>query len=262
MILDKIVARKLKEIRSAKKNLSLDALIKKTKPAAPKFALSRALRARRPGIGVIAEIKRKSPSKGVIRKNFNPSEIARQYRLGGAAALSILTDKDFFGGSLEILKKVRSETSLPILRKEFILDEYQIYEARQAGANAILLIAAILSPFSMKKFYALATQLGMDTIFEVHDQEELKAVLPIQPKIIGINNRNLKTFEVDLAVTAKLAKNIPSKILIISESGIHTPEDIVRVLRTGAKAVLVGESLMKAPDPGQALQRLLGTFHG
>lgn len=209
---------------------------------------------------MIAEIKRRSPSKGVIRKSFDPPALAKAYEKGGARALSVLTDEKFFGGSLDILKKVRRVTDLPILRKDFVVDEYQIFEAAAAGADAILLIAAVLDTETMKRFSLVAKNLKLDIMYEVHNESDLKRILPLKPKIVGINNRDLRTFLVDLKTTAKLCKKIPSSSILVSESGIFTVDDIKYVQAQGASAVLVGESLMRQRDVTLALQRLLGVL--
>jgi len=264
MILDQIVRHKRKEIEALKKKTSLERLKKKLGRARGRGSFGKALFSAK-DIAVIAEIKRRSPSKGILRKNFNPLKIARAFEASGAAALSVLTDQKFFGGSLDILRKVRSATQLPILRKDFILDEYQLYETALAGADAILLIAAILREEELESLSRTAVKLGLDVLFEVHNRADLKKILPLKPKIAGINNRDLQTFHVDLRTTTKLAGYFQKQTLLVSESGIFTRKDIDRVKRAGAKAVLVGESLMKNPDIAQGLRDLLdsiGNFHG
>jgi len=258
MILDKIVAEKRKEVALLKKKMPLASLLKKLGKKRAKNRFRKALAARK-DIAVIAEIKYRSPSKGILRKNFKPVELAREFEASGAAALSVLTDKKFFGGSLDILKKVRAATSLPILRKDFVVDEYQIYEAALAGADAVLLIAAILDREKLSKFSNIAVKLGLDVLFEVHDKADAKKVIPLKPRLAGINNRDLRTFHVDLAATEKLGGLFSRSALLVSESGIFTRADIDRAKLSGARAVLVGESLMKEPRPGKALQRLLRT---
>jgi indole-3-glycerol phosphate synthase len=195
---------------------------------------------------VIAELKRKSPSKGILRKNFDPVKIAQEFERAGAVALSVLTDKKYFGGSSAILKKVRRTTCLPILRKDFILDAYQIYEARAIGADAILLIAAILTKKELADLSALSEKLGLDLLFEVHSLSDIKKILPLKPKIVGINNRDLKTFRVDVKTTRRLIKKIPKGALIVSESGIKSAADLAQVRMCGADAVLIGEGLIGA----------------
>ena len=208
-------------------------------------------------ISVIAEIKKASPSFGVIRKDFNPLEFALSFEQNGASAISVLTDEKYFQGTLDILKEVKQSVSIPVLRKDFIIDEYQIIEARAAAADAILLIAAILNTAELKKLYSLAQELKMDVLFELHNEEDILKALQVKPRIIGINNRNLKTFKTDLAHT----KNLKSKIrfphqCLVSESGIKTKEDIEYLRSIGVNAVLVGEMLMRHSNPGEALKEL------
>lgn len=238
-ILDKIVAQKKKEVAVLKKKLKIPASIA---PRAPRFLKTLQNAA---GPVVIAEIKKRSPSKGLLRKDFNPIRIARKYEKAGARALSVLTDRKFFEGSVEILKKVRRVTDLPILRKDFIIDPAQIWESRLAGADAILLIAAILKPRELKRLHALAQKLGLDVLLEVHSEADVKRVLPLKPKWVGINNRDLQTFEVDLETTGRLAKRFGKDVFIVTESGIRTSEDFLYLLKCGADAALIGEHLMK-----------------
>ena len=221
----------------------------------------KALRGARP-LGIIAEIKKKSPSKGILRRNFDPKEIARQYQRAGARAISVLTDQKFFGGSADILKSVRAVTRLPILRKDFIVDEYQIYESRLLGADAVLLIAAILSTAQIKSFGALAQRLGLDCLYEALTKQDIKKILKAGPRMIGINNRDLRTFSVDIRTTAKLVKGLSRKFLLVSESGIKDHDDLLYLRNLGIKAALVGETLMKEKRVDAALQNLLGTFRG
>ena len=213
-------------------------------------------------MAVIAEIKRRSPSKGLLSRDFDAVKIARDYKKGGASALSVLTDKKYFGGSADILKKVKKSCSLPVLRKDFILDEYQVYESRLMGAEAILLIARSLSAATLKKLYVLAGKLGLEVVFEVHDAADLKKVLPLRPRLVGINNRDLGDFHVDLDVTRRLAAKVPAGCLLVSESGIAKPEDLADLKKYGVRAVLVGETLMKDKRPAEALKRLLGKARG
>ena len=257
MILDKIVQQKKIELVQLKRKHSLKELYKLLGKKRGSHRFYQALRQAR-GVAVIAEIKRRSPSKGILRKNFKPVEIAKEYASSGATALSVLTDKKFFGGSLSILKKVRKCTTLPILRKDFVLEEYQIVEAALAGADAILLIASILTREQLQKLARQADRLGLDVLFEIHDAADAKKIAGLKPKIVGINNRDLKTFEVDLSTTEKLAKSFKNRCLLVSESGIFSKADLSRVHRAGARAVLVGESFMRAPSPGKALKQLLG----
>ncbi len=226
-----------------------------------KNTLSKALRTSK-NIAVIAEIKRRSPSKGLLCKNFDPARIAKQYYKAGAAALSVLTDKKFFGGSSEFIARVKKITPLPVLRKDFILEEYQVHETRLLGADAILLIARALPVSRMRALYREATRLGLDTLFEVHSVSELKKILVLRPKLIGVNNRDLATFKVSLGVSERLSRLIPKSALFVTESGIATTDDLRRAQSFGAHAALVGESLMRERDPGKALKRLLGARRG
>ena len=228
-------------------------------------------------IALIAEVKKASPSAGVICKDFDPVRIAREYEAAGASCLSVLTDEKFFQGSLDYLRQIRAAVKLPLLRKDFIIDERQILEAIEWGADAILLIVAILSDEQLKKFHSLATEAGLAALVEVHDESELERAMKISPLLIGVNNRNLKTFKVDLATTERLAAMMedrglkmakasalssilhsPSSPLLVAESGIHTRADVERLKRCGAKAVLVGESLMRGGDIGTKVRKLIG----
>ncbi len=203
---------------------------------------------RRGDIGLIAEVKKASPSAGVICKDFDPVRIAKEYEAAGASCLSVLTDEKFFQGSLDYLRQIRAAVKLPLLRKDFIIDERQILEAIEWGADAILLIVAILTDEQLAKFHSLAIEAGLAVLVEVHDEEELERALKISPPLIGVNNRNLKTFKVDLATTEKLAKKISAGEILVAESGIHSRADVERLKKCGAKAILVGESLMKNGD--------------
>ncbi len=196
-------------------------------------------------IGLIAEIKKASPSKGVIEPDFRPREMAALYERAGAAAISVLTDQTYFQGSTYVLKSVAAQTSLPILRKDFIIDEIQVYEARAIGADAILLIAAALSDDMLSHLYHTASSLSLDVLIEVHSVEEWRRVEPLRPTLIGVNNRNLHTFAVDLSVTEQVAKAVPQDVVLVSESGIASHTDVLRVKKAGARAILVGETLMR-----------------
>ena len=226
-----------------------------------------------PGASVIAEVKRRSPSKGLIREDFDPAWIARCYAEAGAACISVLTDAKFFGGSLEDLEAVRAAVDRPILRKDFVIDRYQIDEARLAGADAILLIVSALDDSTLAALFAHARQLGLDVLVEVHDEDELDRARALGADLVGVNNRNLKTFEVDLATTERLAARLSrseaqseaqsefrseseSEIVLVAESGIATAEDIARLERAGAAGFLIGESLMRQAHPGKALEEL------
>ena len=206
---------------------------------------------------IIAEIKQASPSGGVLMEDFDPAAIARAYQQGGAAALSVLTDAKHFKGSLADLESARAAVKLPALRKDFTIDSYHVHEAAAHGADAILLIAAILTERQMRDFRELAEGYRMSALVEVHDQEELQQAIASGARIIGVNNRNLHTFQVDLAVSLRLAEKIPAGVAKIAESGIHSAADILRLREVGYQAFLVGEHLMKAPDPAQALRALL-----
>lgn len=223
-----------------------------------------ALRRGKPdGVALIAEVKKASPSAGVIRPDFDPVRIAREYEAAGAHCLSVLTDEHFFQGSLPYLRAIRAAVKLPLLRKDFIIDERQILEAIEWGADAVLLIAAILDAARLHRFHALATEAGLAALVEVHDAAELDRTLAIGARLIGVNNRNLKTFTVDLATTETLAARLPAQrpgndILLVAESGIHTRADVERLARCGARAILVGESLMRQADIGAKVAELIG----
>lgn len=205
---------------------------------------------------VIAEVKKASPSKGIIRSDFEPVKIALSYENAGAAAISVLTDEKFFQGHLEYLKACREAVSLPALRKDFIIDEFQILESRASGADAMLLIAAVLDTDELKQFRETAESLGMAGLVEVHDEDELRKAVQSEARIIGINNRDLRTFEVDINTTLKLAKAAPKDVILVSESGISNKNDLYRLADAGIDAVLIGEALMRADDPGAALRGL------
>jgi len=209
-------------------------------------------------IGLIAEVKKASPSMGVICKNFDPVRIAREYEAAGASCLSVLTDEKFFQGSLDYLRQIRAAVKLPLLRKDFIIDERQILEAIEWGADAILLIVAILTDAQLAKFHSLAVEAGLAVLVEVHDEEELERAQKISPALIGVNNRNLKTFQVDLATTENLAKKIGTGKILVAESGIHSRADVKRLKKCGAGAILVGESLVKQGDIGAKVRELIG----
>jgi indole-3-glycerol phosphate synthase len=256
-ILDEILAHKRVELDEARRRVAPAALAQRAAVAAPPRGFRRALLGRGPR--VIAELKRRSPSKGEIRPDFDPVAIAKAYEAGGAAALSVLTDERYFGGSLAVLAAVRAVTELPLLRKDFVIDAYQIDEARAAGADAVLLIVAALAPAELARLLEHARSLGLDALVEVHDEAELDVAKAVGADLIGINNRDLRSFVTDLAVTERLAKRVPEGALVVTESGISGPEDVARLARAGAGAFLIGESLMREADPGLALRRLLGT---
>ena len=237
---------------------SLRALKEKLRSAPPGRDFQKALQEPNE-IGIIAEIKKASPSRGVIRQNFDPLQIAQCYEQQGAAAISILTEQKFFQGDLLYLKKVRQICALPLLCKDFIIDRYQLYEARLAGADAVLFIADVLSEEELSDFYAVASDLGLSVLLEVHDQKGLEKALSVKNPIIGINNRDLKTFQVDLATTAQLIPQIPPDRVIVSESGIHDAQQLSWLKDLGVDAVLVGEAFMAEEDIGLAFQKLRGT---
>jgi indole-3-glycerol phosphate synthase len=208
-------------------------------------------------LAVVAEIKRASPSKGVLAQDFDPTALARAYEQGGAAALSVLTDEKHFQGNLSHLESARTAVGLPVLRKDFTIDSYHVHQAAAHKADAILLIAAILSERAMRDFRELAERYGMAALVEVHDEEELKAAVASGARIIGVNNRDLRTFQVDLAVSLRLANKIPGGVIKIAESGIHTADDVRQLRSAGYNSFLVGEHLMKSGDPARALRALL-----
>lgn len=208
------------------------------------------------GAAVIAEAKRASPSKGLIREHFEPAAIAASYQRGGAACLSVLTDVDFFQGSDDYLQQAREACSLPVIRKDFIVDPYQVLEARAIGADCVLLIVAVLEDQQMEELNAAALELGMDVLVEVHDQAELERALPLGNTLMGINNRDLRNFETRLETTLELLPLIPAERLVVTESGIHTPDDVARMREQGVNAFLVGEAFMRASDPGEKLSQL------
>lgn len=257
-ILKKIIARKLEEVEERRALVSLPDIKKRANAAStPRsfvYALQRKIQAGK--AAVIAEIKKASPSKGVIRDNFVPSEIAMSYEKGGAACLSVLTDVDFFQGSDAYLKQAREVCSLPVLRKEFIIDPYQVYEARGMGADCILLIVACLTDEQLKELTRVALELEMDVLVEVHDEEELKRALPLDLPMIGINNRNLRTFETSLQTTIDLLKLVPDDCLVVTESGIHNKDDVALMQQHNVNAFLVGEAFMRAEEPGEKLAEL------
>jgi indole-3-glycerol phosphate synthase len=252
MILDTIVSRKYEEVAELKQR----GLPTATRAIAPPRGFIRAL-VDAPGVAIIAEAKKASPSKGVIQPDFDPVRIARNYKEGGAHCLSVLTDVDFFQGSLDYIPLVREAVDLPVLRKDFIIDPLQIEEAHAVGADAILLIAAILDTNQLRRFRLQAESLGMDVLVEVHDERELDAALEAESRLIGINNRNLNDFTVTLETTFRLRKKIPAGIPVVSESGIATVEDIRRLKEAGIAAALIGESLMRAGQQDQLLREFL-----
>jgi indole-3-glycerol phosphate synthase len=251
-ILERILAVKRDEVAAAKRKLPQTELEQRTFRPLRDFV--GALRARKPA--VIAEIKRASPSKGVLRADFDPAAIARSYEKGGAACMSVLTDREFFQGAPEHLEAARAACALPALRKDFIIDPYQVYESRALGADCILLIAACLSAQTMAELESVARELRMAVLVEVHDAAELELALRLKTPLIGVNNRNLKTFETRLETTLDLLPRIPKERIVIAESGILVRADVARLRSQGVEAFLVGEAFMRAPDPGQALSKI------
>lgn len=257
-ILKKIVQRKAEEVAARKQAVAIEALRGRLDKASPVRGFVDAMRNKLSAgeAAVIAEIKKASPSKGVMREDFRPADIARSYEKGGAACLSVLTDIDFFQGADEYLQQARAACSLPVLRKDFIIDPYQVYEARVIGADCILLIAACLSDAQMQELSALALTLGMDVLVEVHDAGELARTLPLNLPLVGINNRNLRTFETRLETTLELLEQIPQERIVVTESGIHTPQDVALMREHGVNGFLVGEAFMRAGEPGEKLAEL------
>ena len=259
-ILNRIVAVKREEIAAARLKRSAADLqdLARAQSAPRGFAAAMRAKVARGDAAVIAEIKKASPSKGVLREHFEPAAIAASYERHGAACLSVLTDEQFFQGSAECLRLARSACTLPVLRKDFMLDAYQVYEACAMGADCILLIVAALNPRRMQELAAIATDLGMAVLVEVHNSVELDRALELKTPLIGINNRNLHTFETRLDVTLGLLKRIPPDRIVITESGILQPADVSLMRDNGVDCFLVGEAFMRAPDPGAELARLFG----
>jgi indole-3-glycerol phosphate synthase len=259
-VLDKIIATKREEVAAAKQLVSEKELyLRLEDQSAPRdffSALNRGGRMR-----LIAEVKKASPSQGVLRADFDPAVIAQAYEKGGADCLSVLTDVHYFQGSLDYLRDVRSSTSLPALRKDFVIDPYQILEARAAGADAVLLIAECLDNCRLRQFYGMVIDLGMTPLIELYEPENLDRVLETGTNLIGINNRNLRNFEVSLDHTLRLRERIPPEILLVSESGIHSPLDVQRLFAAGVSAMLVGEHFMRQANIESAVKHLLGTEH-
>jgi len=253
-ILKKILLRKREEIVERSENLDLDSMIKYAEMASPVRGFISAIEKRL----VIAEIKKASPSKGVLRENFVPTAIAKTYEANGATCLSVLTDADFFQGGENYLKQARAACELPVIRKDFIIDPYQVYEARMINADCILLIVAALDDAMLKELLDLSHQLEMDVLVEVHDEQELERALASGAKLVGINNRNLHTFETSLDTTLNMLEKIPEDRIVVTESGIHTPADVQLMRDKNVNVFLVGEAFMKAEDPGEKLKELFG----
>lgn len=259
-ILKKILARKQEEIAERSQTASLAELRERVERSSPTRGFLAAMQEKIElgEAAVIAEIKKASPSKGVLREDFQPVEIAQSYEQGGAACLSVLTDADFFQGSEIYLQRARAACLLPVIRKDFIVDEYQVLEARAIGADCILLIASALDDVQMKELHAQSLELGMDVLVEVHDADELERAILLDANMIGVNNRNLRTFETSLQTTLDLLPQVPLGTLLVTESGIHLPEDVALMRENNVNAFLVGEAFMRAQEPGEKLRELFG----
>lgn len=257
-VLKKILSRKAEEIAERAGRTPLRALSRQAEAAGAPRGFLQALRSKVAAgqAAVIAEIKKASPSKGVLREDFDPPAIAASYERGGAACLSVLTDTDFFQGADEYLQQARAACRLPVLRKDFVIDPYQVYEARALGADCILLIVAALDDARLGELLQLAAHLQLDTLVEVHDAEEMRRALATPAALIGVNNRNLRTFETSLTTTFELMKDFPADRLLVTESGIHSRDDVKRMRERGVHAFLVGEAFMKAHEPGEKLAEL------
>lgn len=256
MILDDIVAHKRTELAAQKRTVSLAQLQDSVHFQAVPPAFLQALQ-QHPGRTIIAEVKKASPSKGVIRADFDPLRLAHTYAAAGAAAISVLTDQKFFQGHLNYLGLIREHVSLPLLRKDFVFDPYQVYEARSYGASAILLIVAILSDAQLQELAALADSLRLDCLVEVHDEAELERALACQVSLLGINNRDLRTFQTSIETTERLLGHMPPDVTVVSESGLSRAEQLDRLEARGVRAFLIGETFMAAPDPGEPLRAML-----
>lgn len=257
-VLKKIIRRKRQEINERSKQVPLNELEQQAAQAGMPRGFVAAMEEKLAAgqSAVIAEIKKASPSKGLLREYFDPTDIAESYASNGAACLSVLTDADFFQGSEAYLKQARAACDLPVIRKDFIIDDYQVYEARAIGADCILLIVSALTDEKLKSLYDLAIELGMDVLIEVHDRDELLRSLPLNAKLVGINNRNLRNFDTSLQTTIELLKDIPEDRIVVTESGIHTPEDVALMREHNVDAFLVGEAFMRADIPGKKLAEL------
>ncbi|MCB9452018.1 MAG: indole-3-glycerol phosphate synthase TrpC [Anaerolineaceae bacterium] len=251
-VLDKILAHKVDEITAAQARLPLDAVKGQLRDTAPPRDFLAALQ--RDTVALIAEVKKASPSKGVLMEDFDPVALAMIYATNGAAAISVLTDERFFQGHLDYLRAVRAVVNVPVLRKEFVIDPYQIYEGRAVGADAVLLITAALDDAHLADLHALVLELGMTPLVEVHNEAELERALQIAPRLIGVNNRDLKTFHEDLGTTARLARLVPPEVTLVAESAIRRVEDVRLMGQYGAGAILVGESLVKAGNIPQRVR--------
>ena len=257
-ILQKILARKVEEVAERRERVTLDELVAQVVdlPATRGFSAALESTISEGRAAVIAEVKKASPSQGVIRVDFDPAAIARSYETGGASCLSVLTDSDFFQGSEAFLQQARAACALPVLRKDFTIDPYQVYEARVIGADAILLIVAALDDSALLEMALIAAELDLDVLVEVHDEAELQRALEIPAPLIGVNNRNLRSFEVSLDTTLRLREQVPPNRLLVAESGIHARGDVERLRSAGVNAFLVGETFMRSADPGTQLATL------
>jgi len=260
-ILNRILTRKAEEVAERRALVSEDALVERIAALQPTRGFGAAIEAKiAAGLpAVIAEVKKASPSKGLIRGDFDPAAIAASYEAAGAACLSVLTDNDFFQGCEAFLQQARAACSLPVLRKDFIIDPYQVYEARAIGADCILLIVSALDDDVLLQLSLLAAELDMDVLCEVHDEEELERALALPVPLIGVNNRNLRSFETSLETSLALQELMEYDRVLVAESGIHTPDDVARLREGGIQAFLVGEAFMRAEDPGSELRRLFAT---
>ena len=256
MILSKIIEEKRKEVDKAQKDVSLNEMKQQAGKLYIKSSFKREI-SRKGHINLIAEIKKSSPSKGVLRHDFDPVKIALTYHAAGANAISVLTDERFFDGKLEYIKMVKERVTLPILRKDFIIDEYQVYESAVAGADAILLIAQILTQEELSHYHSIARDLGMDVLVEVHNAEEMQKALSSPAVIIGINNRDLTSFNVDISVTQQLIRMIPENKIIVSESGIESYEQMMFLKSLGVNAALIGETFMRVDNIGEKVRELM-----
>ena len=257
-ILNKILARKVEENTERSAKVSIDELKKQIESADKPRGFIQSMRNKIAAgdAAVIAEIKKASPSKGVMRENFIPADIAKSYAANGAACLSVLTDEDYFQGSTDYLKQARTACDLPVIRKDFIIDDYQVYEARAMQADCILLIVAALDDDKLKSLLKLANDLGMDVLMEVHDEDEMRRALATDCELIGVNNRNLRTFETSLDTTLRMQTMVPNNRLLVTESGIHTADDVSMMRENNVHAFLVGEAFMKVDEPGEKLAEL------
>ena len=253
-ILEQIARTVRERLEERKRRVPVSLLEERSHYQSPTLPLAPALRTGE--LAIIAEIKKASPSRGIIRREFNVPELARQYKWHGAQAISVLTEPDYFQGSLEHLEAARRTVDLPLLRKDFILDPYQIIEARAYGADAVLLIAALLDPVQLHELHAMATELGLSCLVEVHSEAELDRLDLDKIEILGVNNRDLHTFEVDVNRAVRVLRHVPERIVRVAESGLRTADELVHLRRHGIDAVLIGEAFMRAPHPGEALERL------